>query len=96
MTGGFGAALAEASTFTRTPGVIAMCSTAPWPANQVSVHPPQSQMRVGAVATTQGTSALYVAAARRVWRGTRLRGGECHSSWRRGLSPANLSMRSLN
>jgi hypothetical protein len=37
--------------------MIAMCSTAPWPANHVSVHPPQSQMRVGAVATTLGTFA---------------------------------------
>ena len=41
---------AVTSTRTPTPGSIAMWKTDPCPANQVSVQPPQSQIRVGAVA----------------------------------------------
>ena len=44
------ARVADARTV--TPGQTAMCSTAPRLANQVSVQPPQSQMRTGAVTVT--------------------------------------------
>ena len=37
---------------TVTPGATAMWHTAPWPANQVSVQPPRSAMRTGAVTAT--------------------------------------------
>src|SRR5205809_4614918 len=39
-------------TCTPTPGRTAMLNTLPCPANQVSVHPPLSQMRIGAAALT--------------------------------------------